>query len=132
MVTVMTLRATILPTESLNSPRMREAGEVKRKVKRILINFFDIKKTVHKEFVLACHTVKSAYYCDASWRLPENAQRLDPELWRQKNWLLHNDNVPSHTSFFTGEFFYQKQHDSFSTHLTFVSPIEDKTDGPPF
>jgi hypothetical protein len=33
------------------------------------------------------------------------------ELWRQKNWLLHHDNAPSHTSVFTREFFYQKQHD---------------------
>jgi hypothetical protein len=37
-----------------------------------------------------------------------------------KNWLLHHDNAPSHTSFFTGEFFYQKQHDwhAHLIHLT--------------
>jgi hypothetical protein len=29
---------------------------------------------------------------------------LRPELWRQKNWLLHHDNVTFHTSFFTREF----------------------------
>jgi hypothetical protein len=34
-------------------------------------------------------------------RLRENARRLRPELWQQKNWLLHQDNAPSHTSFFT-------------------------------
>jgi hypothetical protein len=32
-------------------------------------------------------------------------QRLLPKLWWQKNWLLHHDNAPSHTSFFTREFF---------------------------
>jgi hypothetical protein len=31
-----------------------------------------------------------------------NVQRLCPELWRQKCWLLHY-NAPSHTSFFTRE-----------------------------
>jgi hypothetical protein len=31
-------------------------------------------------------------------------RRLHPELWRQKNWLLHLDNTPSHTSFFTRAF----------------------------
>jgi hypothetical protein len=31
-------------------------------------------------------------------------RRLRPELWRQKNWLLHQDNSPYHTSFFTREF----------------------------
>jgi hypothetical protein len=30
--------------------------------------------------------------------------RLRLELWRQKNWLLHHNNEPSHTSFSTGNF----------------------------
>jgi hypothetical protein len=29
---------------------------------------------------------------------------LRPELWRQKNWQLHRDNVSSHISFFTRKF----------------------------
>jgi hypothetical protein len=32
-------------------------------------------------------------------------QRLRPELWRKKNWLLHHDNAPSHTSFSITECF---------------------------
>jgi hypothetical protein len=47
-------------------------------------------------------------------QLRENVPRLRPELWPQRNWLLHHDNTPSHTSFFTKEFFYQKQHDCLS------------------
>jgi hypothetical protein len=27
-----------------------------------------------------------------------------PKFWRQKNWMLYHDNAPSHTSFFTREF----------------------------
>jgi hypothetical protein len=27
-----------------------------------------------------------------------------PNLWEQKNWLLHHNNAPSHTFFFTREF----------------------------
>jgi hypothetical protein len=61
------------------------------------IIFFYAKGIVHKEFVLACHTVNSAYYC-------KNVLKLCPELWQRKNWLLHHDNTPSHTSFFTREF----------------------------
>jgi hypothetical protein len=34
----------------------------------------------------------------------ENVRRLRPELCWQKNWLLHYDNAPSHTSSFRGEF----------------------------
>jgi histone-lysine N-methyltransferase SETMAR len=48
--------------------------------------------------------VNSAYYCDVLRRLRGNVRRLQPELWWQKNWLLHQDNTPSHTSFFTREF----------------------------
>jgi hypothetical protein len=81
--------------------RPRKTRQVKSKVKSTLILFFDIKGIVHKEFVLADQTVNSAYYCDVLRRLRENVKRLRPELWRQKNWLLHHDNAPSHTSFFT-------------------------------
>jgi hypothetical protein len=31
-------------------------------------------------------------------------QRLCSKLWRQKNWLLHHDEAPSHTSLSTREF----------------------------
>jgi hypothetical protein len=56
---------------------------------------------VHKEFVLAGQTVNSAYYeyYDVLWRLHEYVRRRLPKLWRQKNWLLHHDNAPSHASF---------------------------------
>jgi hypothetical protein len=70
----------------------------------MLIIFFDIKGIVHKEFVLAGQIVNSSYYRDVLQRLCENVLRLCPELWRQKNWLLHHDNTPFHTSFFTREF----------------------------
>jgi hypothetical protein len=59
---------------------------------------------VHKEFVLAGQRDNSAYYCDVLQSLSENVQRLRPELWRQKNWLLHHDTTPPHTLFFTKEF----------------------------
>jgi histone-lysine N-methyltransferase SETMAR len=81
---------------------------VKSKVKGMLIIFFIIKGIVHKEFVLAGQTFNSAYYYDVLWQLNENVRRLRPEFWRQKNWLLHHDNTPSHTSFFTTKFFNKK------------------------
>jgi hypothetical protein len=70
----------------------------------MLIVFFDIKGIVRKEFVLVCQTVNSAYFCDVLRRLRENLRRFRPEIWRQKNWLLHHDNAPSHTSFFSRHF----------------------------
>jgi hypothetical protein len=42
-------------------------------------------------------------------RLRENVRRLRPEIRRQRNWLLHHYNAPSHTSFFTTEFVTQNK-----------------------
>jgi hypothetical protein len=61
-----------------------------------------VKGIGHKEFVLAGQIVNSAYYCDILWGLHENVRRLQPELQRQKNWLLHRDSIPSHTPFSPG------------------------------
>jgi hypothetical protein len=77
--------------------KTEKARQVKSKVEERDHKFFDIKGTVHKEFVLAGQTVNSAYYCDVLLWLHEN-------VWRQMNWLLHHNNTPSHTSFFTREF----------------------------
>jgi hypothetical protein len=48
-------------TESPKSPRPKEARQAKRKVKSMIITFFDNKTIVHKEFVLAGQTVNSAH-----------------------------------------------------------------------
>jgi hypothetical protein len=67
----------------------------------MFIIFFNINGIVHKELVLAGQTVNYAYCCGVLWRLCENVTGLPSEIWRHKNWLLHHDNAPSDTSFFT-------------------------------
>jgi hypothetical protein len=88
----------------------------------MLIIFFNIKVTVHKEFVLAGQTVNSAYYCDVLRRLRENVRTLRPELWQQKNWLLHHDNASFHTSFFIWEFLTKNNMTVVPTHPTSLFP----------
>jgi hypothetical protein len=80
----------------------KKVRQVKSKVKSMLIIFFYIKGTVHKEFILAGQTVSSSYYCEVLWWLHEFVQRLHPEFWSQNNWLLL---TATHclTSFFTRE-----------------------------
>jgi hypothetical protein len=48
--------------------------------------------------------------------------------------LLHHDNAPSHTSFFTRDYFYQKQHDNRPPPniLLSVSQIKNKLKGRQF
>jgi hypothetical protein len=120
--------------ESLNSRRPKKARQAKSKFqKSMLIIFFGIKGIIHKTFALACQTVNSAYYCDVLRSLRENLRRLRPELWRQKNWLLNNDNSPSHISFFTREFQPTTTYCRPPPTLLFsVSQIEHKTERPPF
>jgi hypothetical protein len=79
----------------------KKARQVKSKGKNIIVIFFDVKGIVHKEFILAGQIVCSAYCCDVLRQLGEIVRRLRPELWRQKNWLLHYDNAPSDASFFS-------------------------------
>jgi hypothetical protein len=55
--------ALVIERKSPDSPRLRKAQHMKSTVKSMFI-FFDIKGIVHKEFILACQTVKSIYYCE--------------------------------------------------------------------
>jgi hypothetical protein len=97
---VMTLRQRNNPSNG--SPDLSKPIKVrlKSKVRSMLIIFFDIKGNVQNEFILTGQTVNSVYYRDVLQWLRENVRRLRPELWRQKNWLLHHNNAPSHTSIF--------------------------------
>jgi hypothetical protein len=82
-----------------------------------------MKEIVHNEFVLISQTVNSSYYCDILQRLRENARRLRPELWRQKDCYI----TTTHrlTSFFTREFLTESNMTIVPTHPTFLCfPIE--------
>jgi hypothetical protein len=71
--------------------RPKKARQVKSNVMSMLIIFFDIKRILHKEFVLTSQTVNSAYYC----AVLSNCMKMREDS-AQKNWLLHHDNAPSH------------------------------------
>jgi hypothetical protein len=70
----------------------------------MIIVSFDMMGTVHHEFVPPNTMVDNDFYCDVLRHLRENVRRKRPELWRNHNWLLHQDNMPTHTSLKTIEF----------------------------
>jgi len=64
------------------------------------------------------------FYCSVLHRLREDIWRKRPELWRAGNWLLHDDNIPSHQALATRVSRPQQHyHISASTLLSRFGPL---------
>ncbi|UYV83543.1 TTC21B [Cordylochernes scorpioides] len=79
-------------------PRPKKARQVQSNVKVLLTVFFDCRGVVHHEFLPQGRTVNKEYYLQVMRNLREAIRQKRPELWKNKNWLLHHDNAPAHTS----------------------------------
>jgi hypothetical protein len=113
--------------KSPNSLRLTKVRQVKSKVKSTLIIFFAIKGVLYKEFILAGRTVSSAHCYEVLWRLCEHLRRHHAQLRRQRNWLLHHDNMQTHTSFFPWEFWQKTTWLSYPTHQWCWAPSHNVT-----
>jgi hypothetical protein len=60
--------------------------------------FFNVKGTVHHEFVPPNTVANSDFYCDVLRHLSENVK------WHNHNWLLYHNNALAHTSLKTTEY----------------------------
>jgi hypothetical protein len=87
-----------------NSPRPKNARQVRSKVKVMLMVFLDIKSVVHHEFLHQAHTVNCWYYHEVLKCLREYVRRKRPQLWRNNSWLLHHGNAPAHASLLIHDF----------------------------
>ena len=85
-----------LQWKSPGSPRPKKARQSRSATKSMLIVFFDIRVIVHHDFVPEDQTVNAEFYCNDLRRLREDIRRKRLELWCTGNWLLHDDNAPSH------------------------------------
>ncbi|UYV80513.1 hypothetical protein LAZ67_19000396 [Cordylochernes scorpioides] len=79
-------------------PRPKKARQVQSNVKVLLTGFFDCRGVVHHEFLPQGRTVNKEYYLQVMRNLREAIRQKHPDLWKNKNWLLHHDNAPAHTS----------------------------------
>jgi hypothetical protein len=70
-----------------------------------------IQGVVHQEFIPQGQTVNATFYVEVVKRLHEHVQRVQPELWAEKHWILHHNNAPLHLALIVREFFHQKRHD---------------------
>ncbi|UYV79244.1 hypothetical protein LAZ67_17001721 [Cordylochernes scorpioides] len=81
-----------------HEPRPKKARQVRSNVKVLLTVFFDCRGVVHHEFLPQGRTVNKEYYLQVMRNLREAIRQKRPDLWENKNWLLHHDNAPAHTS----------------------------------
>ena len=86
------------------SPRPKKAMQVKSKIKKILIAFFNIDGLVPHEFISTGQTVNKEFYKTDLQRLRDAVRRHRPEKWRSGNCILHHENAPAHGAVATNEF----------------------------
>ncbi|UYV75234.1 hypothetical protein LAZ67_12003040 [Cordylochernes scorpioides] len=87
-----------------HEPRPKKARQVRSNVKVLLTVFFDCRGMVHHEFLPQGRTVNKEYYLQVMRNLREAIRQKRPDLWKNKNWLLHHDNAPAHTSLLVRDF----------------------------
>ena len=99
----------------------------------MLLTFFDIRGTVHYEFVPAGQTVNQVYYLEVLKRLHKKVRRKRLERFANNSSILHHDNAPTHMALSVREFLATKQitvleHPAYSPDLapTDFSFPEDK------
>ncbi|UYV70186.1 hypothetical protein LAZ67_7002112 [Cordylochernes scorpioides] len=88
----------------LHEPRPKKVCQVRSNVKVLLTVFFDCRGVVHHEFLPQGRTVNKEYYLQVICNLREAICQKRPDLWKNKNWLLHHDNAPAHTSLLVRDF----------------------------
>ncbi|UYV63421.1 hypothetical protein LAZ67_2004019 [Cordylochernes scorpioides] len=84
--------------------RPKKARQVRSNVKVLLTVFFDCRGVVHHEFLPQGRTVNKEYYLQVMRNFREAIRQKRPDLWKNKNLLLHHDNAPAHTSLLVRDF----------------------------
>ena len=89
---------------SETSHRCKKALQFWSNVKVMLTVFFDCEGFIRHEFLPHSQTVNKEYYPNVMKQLREAVRTEQPNLWRGKKWLLHNDNAPMHSSLLICDF----------------------------
>ncbi|UYV76804.1 hypothetical protein LAZ67_14002066 [Cordylochernes scorpioides] len=87
-----------------HEPRPKKVRQVRSNVKVLLTVFIDCRGVVHHEFLPQGRTVNKEYYLQVMRNLREEIRQKRPDLWKNKDWLLHHDNAPAHTSLLVRDF----------------------------
>jgi hypothetical protein len=81
-----------------SSPRPQNAQWVRSKVKMLLTVFFDYNEIVYHSYVPEGQTINKEYYLEVIRHLRDAVRHKRLDLWASRNWQLHHDNAPAHSS----------------------------------
>ena len=76
--------------EMSSRPKKARQSKSKVKVMLIIVTFFDIRGTVHSEFLPQGQTISQQVYKEILRRLLRSVREKRRELWQDKSWLLHH------------------------------------------
>jgi transposase len=60
--------------------------------------FFDYRRIVHHSYAPEGRTINKQYYLEVICHLRGAVRSKRPDLWASRNWQLHHDNAPAHSS----------------------------------
>ncbi|UYV84901.1 hypothetical protein LAZ67_X003927 [Cordylochernes scorpioides] len=86
-----------IPNEMLDSVR-----DDSNLLQRLITD--DEAGVVHHEFLPQGRTINKEYYLQVMRNLREAIRQKRSDLWKNKNWPLHHDNAPAHTSLLVRDF----------------------------
>ena len=95
--------------EDCQFPTNKTVPSVQIKSQNNVADFFDIRGTVHYEFVPTGQTVNQVYYFEVLERLREKVRLKQPEPFVNNSCNLHHNNAPAHTALSVKEFLASKQ-----------------------
>jgi hypothetical protein len=73
-------------------------GRPNVKVMLTFFFFFNSEGVVHHEFFPQGKTVTKEHYLEVMKRPYEVVRKRRPNAWKSNRWMIHADNVPTHTS----------------------------------
>ena len=83
---------------SIQNHQGPKKAQVCSNVKVMLTRFFDSHSIVHHKYAPEGQTINKEYYLEVLRHLHDAVQRKRPDMWTEKNWQLHHDNAPAHST----------------------------------
>ena len=74
----------------------------------MFITFFDVRGTVHSEFLPQGQTINQQVYNEILRLLFLSVREKRRELWQDKSWVLHHDSAPTHNALSIQQFLAEK------------------------